>query len=53
MLTVSIITLMMEEVSTPETSVNFKETTWRNIPNLKSRSFKVVFKWISVFCIET
>jgi hypothetical protein len=33
MLTASIIIiLMMEAVSTSETSVNFYQTTWRNIP---------------------
>jgi hypothetical protein len=28
----AMIALMMEAVSTSETSVNFYETTWRNIP---------------------
>jgi hypothetical protein len=27
-----VITLMMEAASTTETSVNFYQTTWRNIP---------------------
>jgi hypothetical protein len=31
-LTFSIIVLMIEAVSTSETSVNFYQTTWRNIP---------------------
>jgi hypothetical protein len=50
-LTASIITLMMEAVSTSEMSVNFYKTTWRNIPedsllhthhceNLKSHQLK-------------
>jgi hypothetical protein len=29
---VAIIVLMMEAISTSETSVNFYQTTWRNIP---------------------
>jgi hypothetical protein len=30
---ITVLTLVMEAASTSETSVNFYETTWRNIPD--------------------
>jgi hypothetical protein len=45
----AVIALMMEAASTFETSVNFYETTWRNIPDDCRREKLVSHHTLSVF----